>query len=260
MAALMSLPQDPRVPGGSTYDQARVIAIVTNFYDFLATLPYVKPEHILRPPIEGWPSITREYFIDELRKSEEVYQLLKHLPYLDQNRDLQKQYQIKPYTDPCDYRSAGLEGYKWGLTIEDQITPLGEESIPAWCVPLACQHEGQFGSYPVLDTSDGTITDCGFDVCYDDDQILYADDDPRAWRNKLSQTHSDPKDATVPIAEYFGRLREKFQKLEYIGFWDDQGSDFAGPRLEHAPPGYVHASGHDETLQPSTDVRAISSW
>ncbi|RHZ68418.1 hypothetical protein CDV55_103534 [Aspergillus turcosus] len=56
----MSLPPDPRLKNPSTYNREQIIAAVTDFYQFLTTLPFVEPDDILHPPPEGWPQITTD--------------------------------------------------------------------------------------------------------------------------------------------------------------------------------------------------------
>lgn len=100
----MSLPPDPRLKNPSTYNREQIVAAVTDFYQFLTTLPYVEPDDILYPPPEGWPQITKDR-LAFLNKTNEVIELLRHLPYLDSSRG---EWIVFPWTNSCDYLKGTL--------------------------------------------------------------------------------------------------------------------------------------------------------
>jgi hypothetical protein len=59
-----------------------IIDIVSNFYNFLTAHPFLPASSIKKPPSEGWPEEYREIW-RKMGKSEEVVDLLAHLPYID---------------------------------------------------------------------------------------------------------------------------------------------------------------------------------
>ncbi|QIX02024.1 hypothetical protein AMS68_007541 [Peltaster fructicola] len=227
---------DPRVPDGSTYNRENVIRVMTDLYTFLSQMPYVKPEDVLHPPPDGWP-ITRE---DVSYKTDEVYQLLRHLPYVRQDRDhwSHPRYMLQPYTVFCDYRQDLSEAHLKALLTAGLL------DLPPHVLPLTQPSEGQYGSYAMLDTTDGTVTELGPGQIYDDEAHKYADDDSRAWRNK-AQHKWDPLELTQPIEVYFGKIVDKFTKLEYI------------PRPGMEWPGIYHIVGGDETDEQYLEAKEL---
>src|SRR5271156_4334341 len=97
----MLRPTEPQSAETPSYDREEIIATITDFYQFLSKLPWIKPVDILYPPEGGWPNITNESFAF-LGKNGEVIALLRHLPYI--RMDWENEYLVAPYTFPCDYR------------------------------------------------------------------------------------------------------------------------------------------------------------
>jgi hypothetical protein len=56
-----------------------IISIISNFYTFLTTHPFLPASAIKTPPPEGWPP--EPYY--KIGKSSSVIDLLSHLPYID---------------------------------------------------------------------------------------------------------------------------------------------------------------------------------
>lgn len=76
-----SLPPDPRLPYPSLYSQDVCVAAITSLYE---SLPHIAPSDIRYPPSSGWPEITQESLqAIGLRKTDQVVELLRHLPYLN---------------------------------------------------------------------------------------------------------------------------------------------------------------------------------
>lgn len=151
----------PTEPDPGSYDRDAIIAAVTDFYQFLARLPYIEPAEVLYPPPSSgsdgslpgsWPHITSETF-GALGKSAEVIALLQRLPYI--RMDGEQEYVVAPETFPCDYRrdyfrapaltAEGDGGGPWDV-------PGGFE-FPSWVVPLT--YGKNHGDYLMLDTTDG---------------------------------------------------------------------------------------------------------
>ena len=211
-----------------------MIETVSNFYKLLSTLPYVDPKHILSAPTGGWPNISHDVVVGVFHKTEAVLELLRHLPYLDQDRGHSNKYVIGPDVEPCDYRQV-LIADGTSETTKAMLAPSSVVDFPAWCVPLATA-KSRSGRHVILDTSDGTITEYDPEGAADDHD--YADDDPRAWRN-VCRWAEDPTDRTVTVTAYFERLEKRFRDLEWIGFWRMNempnlwmGYDFTWPNEE----------------------------
>ncbi|KAF1942211.1 hypothetical protein EJ02DRAFT_376331 [Clathrospora elynae] len=201
-----------------TYDQQDIITGLTDFYQFLSTLPYIEPAAILTPPSTGWPNITRENF-SGLRKNDEVINLLKHLPYIDLSGH---EYVIAPNTHPTDYRG---ERFQHNVT-EESIgicLPLGDVEFPEWVISLT--FGSRDGTYVMLDTTDGTVTE--YNIQDENEEPQYEEDDPRSWRNQC-------EGETKSLAALLDDWKEKYYRLEWMGhdmngwptvMWADRGDD-----------------------------------
>ncbi|KAI6778096.1 uncharacterized protein J7T54_001516 [Emericellopsis cladophorae] len=67
---------------GMSYSQEDTVRAFGDYYAFLAKM-YVGESLILNPPSGGWPSITKERYRN-MRKTDTVIELLRHLPYLSE--------------------------------------------------------------------------------------------------------------------------------------------------------------------------------
>jgi hypothetical protein len=65
-----------------TIDSDEIVEIVSNFYTFLTTHPFLPGSSLKTPPSEGWPEEYREVW-RKMGRSKEVIDLLSHLPYID---------------------------------------------------------------------------------------------------------------------------------------------------------------------------------
>jgi hypothetical protein len=137
-----------------SYDREEVIATITDFYQFLSKLPWIKPEDVLYPPKEGWPNITEENF-SFLSKNSEVITLLKHLPYI--RMDGKTEYMVAPQTFPCDYRRDYFQSPAFVKGRPPyEVTEPDEFEFPPWVVGLT--YGKNKGDYLMLDTCDGEFT------------------------------------------------------------------------------------------------------
>lgn len=145
----MSHPTASQLGELSTYDREAIIAVVADFYQFLAKLPYIESADILYPPEGGWPNITQENFAC-LGKNEEVIELLKLLPYI--RMDGSHEYLVAPETSPCDYRRDYFQSPSFAEGRGPWDVPVGFE-FPPWVIPLT--YGKNHGDYLMLDTTDG---------------------------------------------------------------------------------------------------------
>ena len=145
------------------YSRDETVAAVRDYYAFLASM-FMDPSYILEPPLGGWPSITSEAAKD-LGKSDEVIDLLRHLPYVRRQPGLNL-----PEGTP------GGRFIDWKYTVErlsdedvwadvELIAAEGEEDqfggkIPSGCIGLV--HGGllmgnELPDVILLDTKSGLI-------------------------------------------------------------------------------------------------------
>lgn len=168
----MQLTPDPRLPGGvgSRYNREEVIKSITEFYQLLAELPLIEPSDVVYPPSEGWPNITKDSF-DILGKTDEVIELLKHLPYITVSKDPDGDgftpRPISPDTFVVDYQSefslnsVGPFRERFGERWFSKFTPFlpDKHKIPLWVIPLTYPEDTVSGVFWLLDTSDGEFSD-----------------------------------------------------------------------------------------------------
>ncbi|KAG9699249.1 hypothetical protein KCU95_g1958, partial [Aureobasidium melanogenum] len=67
----------------TTYSRETTIVAFRDYYNFLIKM-FLPENWIPEPPTRGWPSITRQKAI-LLGKNDEVYELIRHLPYLPES-------------------------------------------------------------------------------------------------------------------------------------------------------------------------------
>lgn len=159
----MGYDSDPRFSGPAHYDRQECIDAVTDLYHFLIELPYIQPDQILYPPAGGWPNVTKE-LLEPMGKSDEVVELLAHLPYICVQTERQpwepsKEWvQVAPSTHLIDYRGSGVrdmmgKGEKFNETFDAVLPPWF--SPPPHVVSLTTGKKN--GDWLLLDTSDGTL-------------------------------------------------------------------------------------------------------
>lgn len=147
---------DPRFDGRIlAYDPEAIKTALSTYYKALSKLPYIEESDVIYPPEGGWSNITASNF-EPLGKDESTIQLLKHLPYL-RNPGKEKGYAISfgtfaidystaPFTEPLDVKEA------------ENLSPdlyWQEEKIKSWVVPLTVSEDNVWGTWWLLDTTDG---------------------------------------------------------------------------------------------------------
>ncbi|QKX58622.1 uncharacterized protein TRUGW13939_05747 [Talaromyces rugulosus] len=68
---------------GSSCTRSKAIDAILDFYRFLTDIPYIPPEKLMIPSGTGWDGVNAEE-LQRRGKTDEVIDLLRHLPYLDQ--------------------------------------------------------------------------------------------------------------------------------------------------------------------------------
>ena len=126
-----------------SYSREEVFVAVHDFYKLLIQLPYIDPNALVLPPQEGWVGVD----VEGLRrrgKTEEVIELLRHLPYL-RSPAPRRRWAIGPDTLEIAYCDGEL--YK---EVIDSIQP-----VPGHCIWLT-DCDSRDGTGLLLDTRTGT--------------------------------------------------------------------------------------------------------
>ncbi|KAI0188905.1 hypothetical protein EV127DRAFT_512622 [Xylaria flabelliformis] len=202
------LPRDPRLESPSTYKRDTITKALADFYE---RLPHIDPSDVHRAPEDGWPEITEQSVAARgLRKTAAAVDLLRHLPYIAGPECCW----IAPDAYAVDYRAvvgAATSGPNRPWLWELCKPGLREQRFPPWVVQITTGEGSESACY-MLDTMDGTVTK--FVVTgpvYPDPPGLYADEDPRAWRDQWCD------DRTLPLEQLVGEWMEKFRTMSFLG-------------------------------------------
>lgn len=140
----VSLPVRSHPPQAeNSYSHEKIIAAIQDFYELLIKLPYVPPTALVLPPTEGWSGVNAEQ-LRRRGKTEDVIELLRHLPYLRAPGPRQK-WMIGPTSIEIAYCDGEL--YKEYI---DDIQP-----VPGHCIWLT-NGESRDGIHLLLDTHTGS--------------------------------------------------------------------------------------------------------
>ena len=129
----------------ATTDRDEIVKIISDFYSFLSTFPYLPSSSIRAPPHEGWPEDIRETF-RKMGKTDQVVDLLSHLPYLNTTA-----WEVFPETEPIDYISSrSLKRINRAVSLD----PV-HQKIPDHVVSLTCGRN--YGIWLLLDMQSGKL-------------------------------------------------------------------------------------------------------
>ncbi|KAI9150512.1 hypothetical protein HJFPF1_10280 [Paramyrothecium foliicola] len=224
-----------------SYSRGETIEAVRDFYRFLTKM-YVDESRVIEPPAEGWPNITIDGFRG-MRKTNEVIELLRHLPYLRIGDH--SDYDQPPVGAECyfaDYRRRKPEG-------DDDIDDFGDflkvvseggdicDDVPAHVVGLTRKHHEDDFVF-LLDTELGVVhwVSCPGEVTdndnYDDSFIEQIEDDPYGWAEENEQEWR-ADGGTWSIPDFFKVFKQQFLKLNIVplserkvlDIWIGLGSD-----------------------------------
>lgn len=127
----------------ATTDRHEIVKIISDFYNFLTTFPYLPASSIKAPPRDGWPEDVRETF-RKMGKTDQVVDLLSHLPYVDSSA-----WEVFPDTEPIDYTSSrSLKRIDRNVSLDPPHC-----EIPDHVVSLTCGRN--YGIWLLLDTTTG---------------------------------------------------------------------------------------------------------
>ncbi|KAM0232069.1 hypothetical protein ACHAPO_008103 [Fusarium lateritium] len=166
-----------------TYTTQELVAIILDFYNFLATLHFDAANLKTAPP-EGWPSLTPEV-LSILDKSEYVLDLIHHIPYFKQSFWSIGFLYKSQLCDIPEYTLKGFEEEMWCAEDYEFVSTRGEADGRHF-IRLAEGRESG-GREVWLNAKDGEIVD--------------------------SDIRGDSEDP-VDIQVYFNSLKERYRKLE----------------------------------------------
>ncbi len=126
----------------SSYSRTEVISAVADFYELLIKLPYISPESLVHAPSEGWSGVNGE-ILRRRGKTEEVIELLTHLPYLRAPAP-GKKWMVGPDTIAIAYCD--------GEVYDDVLESI--QPVPGHCIWLT-DVESRDGTGLLLDTETG---------------------------------------------------------------------------------------------------------
>lgn len=143
------------------YSRDEFISELTSYYEFLVKM-YLPASAIKYPPEGGWPDITPSYLAF---KTETVNDLIRHMPFIRQDRPPAWPYQIYDKTSAVDYNGPEV---KASLSLNpnnpESVDPLREEitTLPPHVMTFARTSGGRDGFYFFFDTERGTATMADF--------------------------------------------------------------------------------------------------
>lgn len=134
----------------SAYSRDTAVKAVRSYYTFLAAkLGAIRPSCIIEPPVGGWRNITIASLAPP-QKTEEVVELLRHLPYIKGDSEGEWNDKIAPETDVFQYGGAGAMPAN---VVASDTWPPGAGEIPAHVAVLTMG--ARYGSWLLLDTVQG---------------------------------------------------------------------------------------------------------
>lgn len=134
----------------STYSRESAVKAVRSYYTFLAVkLGALRPHCIIEPSAGGWRNITTAS-LAPLGKTDEVVELLRYLPYVRGDSEVEWNEKVAPETDAFQYGGAGAMSPNGAAS---DMWPPGAGEIPAHVAVLTMG--GRYGSWLLLDTIEG---------------------------------------------------------------------------------------------------------
>ncbi|KAI1129236.1 hypothetical protein F5Y10DRAFT_159376 [Nemania abortiva] len=172
-----------------------IIAAVHEFYSAIIQQPYISPDALVVPPPGGWSGVNA----DELRergKTEEVIELLRHLPYL-RNPSRNEKWMLSP--DTCAIPYCDGEVYRAQM---DELQP-----TPAHCIWLTA-HDSRDGTDLLLDTEACSITE--WSMLEKGLMIDYAEYEQMDIADRWMCY------PTMPVVDFFKLWQARWDKLVWI--------------------------------------------
>lgn len=192
------------------FSREATVSAVRDYYQYIIKL-YLPDSVIVEPPEGGWPEVNQDN-LGYLGKTDEVIDLLRHLPYI-RGEWVTGPPQVAPGTAFVDWESTakrpierdslllGTQGDKW-------------ESVPSHVVGLAWESRSSFNFN--LDTKLGIIhwLKCPHAIEADppvepilDDPGDYAPEEELQWR---------ARDPAWAVTDLFRLLKGEFEQLNFV--------------------------------------------
>ncbi|KAI0120467.1 hypothetical protein F4776DRAFT_235992 [Hypoxylon sp. NC0597] len=207
-----NLSPDPRLRQPAHHSRQEVVSALTDFYEFLVTLPHIDSFAIDHAPHGGWPEITKESLAKrDIHKPDETVELLRHLPYI--RGEVGERFNwIAPECFACDWRLVSRPDLRELQPPPPALSWLhcnsrGRWEWPEWVVQLTAGRDREEWVL-LLDMTDGTVT--RYYAMYYVYEPTYPEGDPRSWRDRCC-------DETLPIRELLDRWRQKYIDMEWLG-------------------------------------------
>ncbi|OAL51483.1 hypothetical protein IQ07DRAFT_643564 [Pyrenochaeta sp. DS3sAY3a] len=198
-----------------SYSRSSCITAVRGYYSFLASM-YLDPSIIAEPPEDGWPDIDQDA-LGDLKKTDEVIVLLRHLPYIREPPT-----GIRIFAGPhCHFTDWERESrsLRNGEVHPSEIKVLTEgaeysDQVPAHVIGLAIGNRN--APVILLDTLLGVVywDGCPTEVrkAHESEEIF---DDPYDWApQNEAEWRADA--ACWPVATFFDVLKSHFLNLSFV--------------------------------------------
>lgn len=209
----------------SMYSREETVNAVLKFYQQVLRHPYLDNNALIVPPPGGWDNITIQ------GKNETVVDLLRHLPYLRPEREIQRPI-VNWETVPVCYA---------GKDTDEGIYPL-----PAHCIYLTHSVD-QLGTALILDTDKGTLTEYTHSesfvtIPWDELDLLPEEE---KWKGHY----------TAPISEFLDAWIVRYERLVWLLVPNPVGQPTTGrfySRADSKPQeeGLLEQEGPLEPLHP----------
>lgn len=217
-----------------TYNREECIAAVRDYYHFLTKL-YLDESDIEEPPEDGWPNVTADT-MGGLGKTDEVVQLLRHLPYIRGDERVQG----GPWVEFANWRETAGEH---GIVSDEEgesarvcsEPPEYVDNIPPQVISLT-SNESELGGIFLFDTERGIVHwhGCygelkGSEGAIEDDPYDWAPEDEAEWRAEAP---------AWAVSDFFELLKDQFRRLDFVPINSTTVHDVfigSGPRRE----GYI---------------------
>ncbi|KAF2271512.1 uncharacterized protein EI97DRAFT_504918 [Westerdykella ornata] len=202
------------------YSEDATVAAFRDYYRFL-TMMYLDESLIQEPPEGGWPHITPDRW-KGFDKTEEVFSLLRHLPYVTEKDGTMFTAPEGPFANYSEFPDCDGKLLKQQTELEFDY---GDYEIPPHIIGLVMfrRHGPRF----LLDTKLGVVYwfDCpgpvkytgpeqvGPDV-YDWEDYIYEDGTPLITDEKQAEWRASGGVWTIP--DFFEMLKFHFRELNFV--------------------------------------------
>ncbi|KAL2135018.1 hypothetical protein VTI74DRAFT_10055 [Chaetomium olivicolor] len=224
-----------------SYSRDATVKAIREYYGFLVKM-YLKESYILEPPEGGWPLTDPEGFGQALGKTNEVVELLRHLPYIPFNKAHGAAgCWFADWRYYMSHHNTGRECFD-GVRSTTENGIRREEMSPH---VIGLTDGGRYTPAFLLDTERGVVYWVGFYECDDeiknnpnweriqDDAYDYAPRNEADWR---------AEGIAWAIPDFFENLKDQFRHLVFAPicsctvYWADQVEGVQDIYREHGWP------------------------